>query len=103
MSCVLSVAVSEKLTIPMELPFPIVPSWEPSVAWSMMSIKALAPSFMFSSGLPAMLPERSSTSTISVGLDEISGEAESARVTFSVPSQSICVTFICLFAFVIPI
>ena len=32
MSCVLSVAVSEKLTIPMELPFPIVPSWEPSVA-----------------------------------------------------------------------
>ena len=50
-----------------------------------------------------MLPERSRTKTISVGLEEISGAAESASVTFSVPLQLICVASICLLELVTPI
>ena len=67
MSAASTEAVSAKLTIPIRLPEPIYPSCTPSVASSMMSIKVLAPSFMLASGAPAMLPERSSTSTMSVG------------------------------------
>ena len=51
-SCVLAVAVSAKLTIPMWLPEPMFPSFTPSVASSMMSIKVLAPV----SYLPAVCP-----------------------------------------------
>ena len=103
MSCVSAVAVLAKLTIPIRLPEPMVPSPAPSVASSMISINVSAPAFMFSRGLPAMLPDRSSTRTISAGLAEISGAAERARVTFSVPSQSICDRLISLLEFVIPI
>ena len=102
MSCVSAVAVLAKLTIPIRLPEPMVPS-APSVASSMISINVSAPAFMFSRGLPAMLPDRSSTRTISAGLAEISGAAERARLTFSVPSQSICDRLISLLEFVIPI
>ena len=55
----------------------------------MMSINFFAPFFMLVSGLPAMLPERSSTSTMSVGVLLMSGEADSASVTFKEPEQSI--------------
>ena len=47
----------------------------------MISMKAFAPSFRLASAEPAMLPERSSTSTISVGLAMISGAAVSDSVT----------------------
>ena len=40
---------------------------------------------------------------MSVGVEAISGDAESARVTFNVPLQSICVTLIVLFELEIPI
>ena len=40
-------------------------------------------------GVPVMLPERSSTRTMSVGFDMMSGAAVSARVTRSEPLQSI--------------
>ena len=66
-SCVSAVAASAKLTIPILLPEPICPSIVPSVASSMMSMKVLAPAFMLASGAPLILPERSSTSTMSVG------------------------------------
>ena len=74
-SCVSAVAVSAKLTTAMRLPEPICPSCVPSVASSMMSINALAPFFRFANALPAMLPERSRISTMSVGFDTISGSA----------------------------
>ena len=65
--------------------------------------KGFAPAFIFARGLTVMLPERSNTKTISVGFEVISGEAERARVTFSVPSQSMRSTFIYLFELVTPI
>ena len=46
---------------------------------------------------------RLGSKVVSVGFDEMSGAAARASVTFKVPSQSICVTSICLFEFVIPI
>lgn len=58
---------------------------------------------MLASGLPVMLPERSNTRTMSVGLEEISGAAANAKVTFNVPLQSMRSTLICLFELVIPI
>ena len=87
MSWVLAVAVLAKLTTPMWLPEPIW-SGKPPVAWAMISMKLLAPSFRFSRGSPSMLPERSKVSTISVGLATISGAAVMASVTRTVPSQS---------------
>lgn len=53
-------------------PEPICPSCVPSVASSIISINGLAPFFRFARAQPAMLPERSKISTISVGLDTIS-------------------------------
>ena len=50
-----------------------------------------------------MLPERSSTSAMSVGLVMISGAAVRARVTRKDPSQSIRSWLMTLFEFVIPI
>lgn len=82
---VLVVAESAKLTIPMRLPEPIFPSWLLSVASSIISIKVFAPAFILARGDPVILPERSSTKTISVGFEAMSGAAESARVTFKVP------------------
>ena len=102
-SCVSAVAVFAKLTIPIRLPDPICPSWALSVASSIISINVFAPAFILARGDPAMLPERSSTRAMSVGFEEISGAAERARVTFSIPWQSIRLTLICLFEFVIPI
>ena len=66
-SRVFCTASSAKLTIPIRLPMPMLPSWVPSVASSMISINVLAPAFMLASGAPDMLPERSSTSAMSVG------------------------------------
>lgn len=88
-SWVSAVAVPAKLTMPMRLPEPMIPSAVPSVASSMISMKVFAPTFRSARGWPAMLPERSSTSTMSVGLVEMSGAADRARVTFKVPPQSI--------------
>ena len=87
-SCVSAVALSAKLTMAIRLPDPIVPSCVLSVASSMMSIKVSAPDFIFASGLPAMLPERSSTRTISTGLLVISGAAASERIIWKRPSQA---------------
>ena len=53
-------------------------------------------------GAPVMLPERSSTSTISVGFSTISGEAESASVIFTLPPQFISVTSTVLLELVTP-
>ena len=50
-----------------------------------------------------MLPERSRISTISVGLETISGAAVSARVTRSAPSQVMLSVLITLLEFVTPI
>ena len=58
---------------------------------------------MLASGVPVMLPERSSTSAMSVGLVMISGAAVRARVTRKDPSQSIRSWLMTLFEFVIPI
>lgn len=89
MSCVSAVAVLAKLTIPMRLPDPIWPSSAPSVASSIMSMNVLAPIFMFAKGAPVMLPERSSTKTISVGFETMSGAAVKASDTRRDPSQEI--------------
>ena len=75
-------ADEEKLTTPMRVPEPKSPLPLPSsVACCMMSIKVSDPSFMAASGTPDMLPERSSTNTISVGFSMMSGAAVSASVT----------------------
>ena len=74
-SWVSCVAVLAKLTTAMRLPEPIWPSCVPSVASSIMSINAFAPFFRFASALPAILPDRSRISTMSVGFDTISGAA----------------------------
>ncbi len=66
--------------MPMRLPEPICPSGAPPVASLMISINVFAPSFKLASAEPLMLPERSSTSTISVGLETISGAAVSDSV-----------------------
>ena len=87
----------------MRLPEPMLPLWEPPVASAMISIKVLAPSFMLASGVPVMLPERSKTRTMSVGLATMSGAAVRARVTFREPSQSIRSVLMTLFEFVTPI
>ena len=84
-----AVAVEAKLTIPMRLPPPIWPSCTPSVASSRMSTKVLAAFLRLSRGLPAMLPERSRSSTTSMGLETRSGSAVRARVTWKVPPQRI--------------
>ena len=99
----LTVAVSEKLTIPMRLPEPICPSLFPSVASSMISMKVLAPSFMLASGVPLMLPERSSTRTMSAGFSKISGAAVIARETLAVPSHFMVSTLIFLLELMMPI
>ena len=101
-SWVLATAVLEKLTTPIRLPEPIWPSLVLSVASSMRSIKVLAPSFKFASGLPVMLPERSRTRTISVGLETMSGAAVSARVTRRAPSQRMRSVLMTLLEFVTP-
>ena len=88
--------------MPIRLPEPIWPSWVLSVASSMMSIKVFAPSFMLASGTPSMLPERSSTNTMSVGLETISGAAVNASVTRKEPSQGIRSVLITLLEFVTP-
>ena len=54
-------------------------------------------------GVPVMLPERSNTSAISVGLVTMSGAAVRAKVTFREPSQSIRSALRTLLEFVIPI
>lgn len=87
-SCASTLALLAKLTMPMRLPEPIFQS-ELSVDSSIISMNVFAPAFIFASGAPVMLPERSKTSTISVGFETISGVAVSASVTFNVPSQSI--------------
>ena len=69
----------------------------------MMSMKVFAPVFMLVSGVPVILPERSSTSAMSVGVEIISGAAVRASVTFREPSQSILSALITLLEFVIPI
>ena len=66
----------------------------------MMSMNVFAPTFILASGVPAILPERSKTRTMSVGFEEISGLAARASVTFNVPLQSIWSTLICLFELV---
>ena len=96
-------AVSAKLTMPMWLPEPISPEDWPPVDWEMMSMKVFAPVFMLVSGVPVILPERSSTSAMSVGVEIISGAAVRASVTFREPSQSILSALITLLEFVIPI
>ena len=63
----------------------------------------LAPFFRFSSGLPAMLPERSRISTISVGLETISGAAVSPSVTSKVPPQGTVPVFSSFVELVMPI
>ena len=68
MSWVSAVADPAKLTMPMRLPEPICPSAAPSVASSMMSMKVSAPAFMLARGGPVMLPDRSRTRTMSVGI-----------------------------------
>ena len=73
------------------------------MASEMMSINVLAPVFILASGVPVILPERSSTRVMSVGLVIISGAAVRASVTFSEPSQSIRSALITLFELVIPI
>lgn len=103
MSWVSAVAVLPKLTMPRRLPEPIWPSWLLSVASSMMSMKVLAPSFMAARGVPIMLPERSSTSTMSVGLEMISGAAVRARVTRRAPPQGMRSVLMTLLEFVTPI
>ena len=80
-----SVAVDEKPTIPIALPEPIVPSFVPSVDSSMMSMNALAPAFRLSKGTPAILPDLSSISTMSVGELTMSGDALSASITLKLP------------------
>ena len=65
--------------------------------------KGFCPSFHVGKWLPAILPERSSTRTTSAGLEEMSGAADRARVTFSEPLQSIWAMLISLLEFVIPI
>ena len=69
----------------------------------MISMNVSAPAFILVSGVPVILPERSSTSAISVGLVTISGAAVSARVTRRVPSHSIRSTLIVLLELVMPI
>lgn len=69
----------------------------------MMSMKVFAPVFILASGVPVILPERSRTSAISVGLEMMSGAAVRASVTFKDPSQSMRSVLISLFEFVIPI
>ena len=96
-------AVLEKLTMPMRLPEPISPDAWPPVDSEMISINVLAPVFMLASGSPVMLPDRSSTRAMSVGLVTISGAAVSARVTFRDPSQSMRSILITLLELVIPI
>ena len=92
MSWVSAVADPAKLTMPMRLPEPICPSAAPSVASSMMSMKVSAPAFMLARGRPVMLPDRSRTRTMSVGLDMMSGAAVRARVTLlgASPSTMLC-------------
>lgn len=68
----------------------------------MMSMKVLAPSFIFAIGSPVMLPERSRTSAMSVGLVAMSGAAVSASVTRSEPSQSMRSALTSLLELVIP-
>ena len=97
----LTVAVSAKLTMPMRLPEPME-SGAPPVDSAKISTKALAPSFKFARGLPAILPERSRIRTISVGLEMISGAADRPRVTWRVPSQSIRSTSVRLVELVMP-
>ena len=80
-----------------------LPSPEPSVASSIISINFLAPFLRLASGLPAILPERSRISTISVGLDTISGYAVRDSFTLKEPPQPISDTDSPLFEFVIPI
>ena len=58
---------------------------------------------MLVSGLPDILPERSSTSTMSVGVLLMSGEADSASVTFKEPEQSIRSMLMVLFELFSPI
>ena len=103
MSCVFSVAVSAKLTMPMRLPEPIWPLAVPPVASAMISINVFAPVFILARGVPAILPERSNTRTISVGLEMISGAAVRESVTRRDPSQSMRVALMTLFEFVTPI
>ena len=96
-------AVSAKLTMPMRLPAPISPAGWPPVDSAMISIKVFAPAFILARGVPAILPERSSTRAISTGFDIISGAAVRASVTFSVSPHAICPVLSTLFEFVIPI
>lgn len=89
--------------MPIRLPEPICPSCALSVASSMMSMNFFAPLLRLSSGLPAMLPDRSRIRTMSVGALVMSGEADSASVTFSVPAQSITSVLMTLFELFNPI
>lgn len=100
-SCVSAVAVWLKLTMPIRLPEPMA-SGAPPVDSDRMSIKVLAPALTLSIGAPSRLSDRSRVRTMSVGLLTISGEAESARVTCSVPSQSMRSRLTCLLVLVTP-
>ena len=68
-----------------------------------MDQDAFAPSFILASGSPAILPERSSIRTMSVGLDTISGAAVSDSKILKEPPHSIFDKFSSLLEFVTPI
>ena len=96
------VAVSAKLTTPMRLPLPISPEDAPPVASAMMSTNASAPFFILVNASPVILPERSSTRTMSVGFVIISGDAVSDNVTSTVPSHKMLFVLTVLLAKLTP-
>lgn len=96
-----AVAELEKLVMAIRLPEPMPAP--PPVDWAMMSMKVSAPSFMLASGTPAILPDRSSTSTISTGFSTILGAAERPNCTPSWPPQRISCWSMILLELVMPI
>ena len=69
----------------------------------MISMNLSTPLFKLESGLPDMLPERSSISTMSVGFVMISGSPVSDSFILKIPPQSILEALISLLELVIPI
>ena len=53
----------------------------------MMSMNVLTLAFMAAKGSPSMLPEQSSTMTMSAGLETMSGPAERERISSTSPPQ----------------
>ncbi len=85
-----TVAVLAKLTTPTRLPFAITPLSAPSVSSSSLSMRPFAAAFRSTSLAPAMLPERSSTSTTSCGVPWIELSPTSLTVTVTSPLHGIC-------------